>query len=97
MSISPYSKRTIIKKEIPSQPLQQTRSIRVFLPPGYNELVTYPVVYCQDGEQFLNFGRIATHATRLILDEGMEPVMIVGVDADLPTPHGRIQSVRPSF
>lgn len=96
MSISPYSKRTIIKKEIPSQPLQQTRSIRVFLPPGYNELVTYPVVYCQDGEQFFNFGRIATHATRLILDEGMEPVMIVGVDADLPrrtdeySPSGRL-------
>lgn len=83
MSPSSYHKRTIIKREIQSEPLARTRSVRIFLPPGYNELVTYPVIYGQDGEQFFNFGRVATHATRLILDEGMEPVIIVGVDVDM--------------
>lgn len=58
--------------------------MRIFLPPGYNDLVSYPVVYCQDGEQFFNFGRLATHATRLILDDHLPPFIIVGVDVDLP-------------
>src|SRR5690606_16451863 len=59
-----------------------SRSLRVYLPPGYNEVLSYPVVYCQDGEDFFNFGRIATSAQQLILDEGIEPFIIVGVDVD---------------
>ena len=58
------------------------RNLRVYLPPGYNELLSYPAVYCQDGEEFFNFGRIATIANQLILDEGVEPFIIVGVDVD---------------
>jgi enterochelin esterase-like enzyme len=78
-----YYKRTIVKQSVPSIYLEQPRSIRIFLPPGYNELVTYPVIYCQDGEQFFNFGRIVTHMNRLLYDEGAEPAIIVGVDVDL--------------
>jgi enterochelin esterase-like enzyme len=57
--------------------------MRVYLPPGYDELLTYPVVYCQDGEQFFNYGRIATTANRLILDGELEPFIIVGVDVNM--------------
>lgn len=78
-----YLKRTIVKETVPSHFLpEQSRNLRIFLPPGYNEVLSYPVVYCQDGEDFFNFGRIATTATRLILDEGLEPFIIVGVDVD---------------
>lgn len=78
-----YLKRTIVKESVPSRYLpEQVRHLRIFLPPGYNEVLSYPVVYCQDGEDFFNFGRIATTATRLILDEGIEPFIIVGVDVD---------------
>ncbi|MCU6708182.1 alpha/beta hydrolase-fold protein [Paenibacillus sp. J5C_2022] len=78
-----YLKRTILKETVPSKHLPEgSRNLRVFLPPGYNELLSYPVVYCQDGEDFFNFGRIATSATALILDEGLEPFIIVGVDVD---------------
>ncbi|MCA0757977.1 esterase family protein [Paenibacillus sp. N4] len=78
-----YLKRTIVKETVESRYLpEQSRSLRVFLPPGYNEVLSYPVVYCQDGEDFFNFGRIATIATRLILDDGLEPFVIVGVDVD---------------
>ncbi|WP_054024669.1 alpha/beta hydrolase [Bacillus sp. FJAT-28004] len=78
-----YLKRTIVKETVPSQFLpEQSRNLRIFLPPGYNEVLSYPVIYCQDGEDFFNFGRIATTATRLILDEGLEPFIIVGVDVD---------------
>lgn len=78
-----YLKRTILKETVKSRYLPEgERHLRIFLPPGYNELLSYPVVYCQDGEDFFNFGRVATSATKLILDEGLEPFIIVGVDVD---------------
>ncbi|MFT9486296.1 MAG: alpha/beta hydrolase [Tepidibacillus sp.] len=75
-----YYKRTIIKEEVESKYLEESRMGIIYLPPGYNELLSYPVFYCQDGEQFFNFGRIATQATRLILDENIEPMIIIGVE-----------------
>lgn len=85
MSDSKYYKRTILKEDLYSEYLQETRSLRIYLPPGYNELLSYPVIYCQDGEQFFNFGRIATSMNQAILDDGLEPAIIVGVDVNLKT------------
>lgn len=82
MDDSIYYKRTVVKEIVPSAALGKERPVRVFLPPGYQELLTYPVIYCQDGEQFFNFGRIVTHMNKLIFDEGVEPAIIVGVDVD---------------
>jgi enterochelin esterase-like enzyme len=75
-----YLKRTIVKETIQSEHLQEERSIRIYLPPGYNELVSYPIIYAQDGQDIFMYGRIATLTNYLILDEGMESVIIVGVD-----------------
>jgi enterochelin esterase-like enzyme len=76
-------RRTIHKHEIPSHYLPEgNRTIRVYLPPGFQQWISYPVVYCQDGEDFFNFGRIATSAQKLILEEGWDPFVIVGVDVD---------------
>lgn len=83
MTDSRFLKRTIVKHEMESRYLNETRKLRVYLPPGYNELLSYPVVYCQDGEEFFNFGRIATLANRLILDENVEPFIIVGVEVNV--------------
>ncbi|QAY66025.1 alpha/beta hydrolase [Paenibacillus protaetiae] len=78
-----YLKRTILKETITSRYLPEgERALRIYLPPGYNELLSYPVVYCQDGEDFFNFGRIATTANQLILDEGVEPFIIVGIEVN---------------
>lgn len=77
-----YLKRTVIKEVIDSQYLGEKRNLRIYLPPGYNEILSYPVIYCQDGEEFFNFGRIATHANRLILDEDIEPFIVVGVEVN---------------
>ncbi|MEF2967254.1 alpha/beta hydrolase-fold protein [Paenibacillus sp. M1] len=82
MTDSRYLKRTIIKEEVECNSLGEKRKLRIYLPPGYNEILSYPVVYCQDGEEFFNFGRIATHSNRLILDEGIEPFIIVGIEVD---------------
>lgn len=80
--MSDYTKRTIIKEEVPSSYLQASRAVKVYLPPGYNELLSYPVVYCQDGSDFFTMGRIATIANELILSEGMEPFLIAGVSVE---------------
>ncbi|ANF97208.1 alpha/beta hydrolase [Paenibacillus bovis] len=82
MTDSRYLKRTILKEEIQSRHLGESRTLRIYLPPGYNELLSYPVVYCQDGEEFFNFGRIATFANELILDDNIEPFIIVGVEVN---------------
>lgn len=82
MTDSKYLKRTINKEQIDSHFLNETRNLRVYLPPGYNEVLSYPVVYCQDGEEFFNFGRIATIANQLILDDQAESFIIVGVEVD---------------
>ncbi|TVY02277.1 alpha/beta hydrolase [Cohnella terricola] len=84
MSDNPLFKRTIHKHEVPSVLLPEgSRTVRVYLPPGFQQWISYPVVYCQDGEEFFNFGRIATHAQRLILEEDWEPFIVVGVDVNV--------------
>lgn len=80
--MSDYVKRTIVKEEVPSIHVDTPRLVKVYLPPGYNELLSYPVVYCQDGNDFFTMGRIATIANQLILEEGMEPFLIVGVSVE---------------
>lgn len=76
-------KRTIVRHEVPSRILpEDKRETRIYLPPGYQETLSYPVVYCQDGQDFFQFGRIATIAQKMILDEGWEPFVVVGVDVD---------------
>ncbi|GIP37548.1 hypothetical protein J31TS4_08280 [Paenibacillus sp. J31TS4] len=76
--------RTILKKQVESSILGTVRDYWVYLPPGYNELLSYPVVYCQDGVEFLNYGRIATTANQLVLEEDAVPPIIVGVAVDMP-------------
>lgn len=83
MTENPYLKRTIVKETAASSFLPEgSRSLRIYLPPGYNEVLSYPAVYCQDGEDFFNFGRIATIANKMILDGELEPFVIIGVDVD---------------
>lgn len=79
----PRPKRIVKKETVPSRLLVTgSRDVRISLPPGYSELAEYPVVYCQDGEDFFNFGRIATIASALIAEGEIEPLIIVGVDVD---------------
>lgn len=83
MHDNPVFRRTVVKREVPSRILPEgKRDIRVYLPPGYQETVSYPAVYCQDGEDFFNFGRIATISQRLILEEDWDPFVVIGVEVD---------------
>lgn len=79
----PQPKRIVKKESVPGRLLPAgKRDVRVCLPPGFSEIREYPVVYCQDGEDFFNFGRIATIASTLIADGEIEPLVIVGIDVD---------------
>lgn len=82
-----YTKRTIHKVTLQSAHLGTSRTLRILVPPGYDESHderrTYRVIYCQDGEQFFNFGRIATFAMQLMQEQGASPFFVVGVDVDM--------------
>lgn len=93
MSEPVFLKRTIVKQTLWSEQLQEERKLRIYLPPGYNEVLSYPVIYCQDGEEFFNFGRIATLAGQLIIEEDIEPFIIVGVEVNVAV---RTQEYAPS-
>ena len=76
-------KRVVKKETVPSRLLPAgKRDVRVCLPPAFSETAEYPVVWCQDGEDFFNFGRIATIAATLAVEGEIEPLILVGVDVD---------------
>ena len=57
------------------------RMVRVYLPPGYDRgAARYPVLYTQDGTQFVELGRAAETADRVISEGRVEPFIVVFVD-----------------
>src|SRR5688500_13413455 len=73
-----------------SAPLKQSRTIRVWLPPGYDTdpNARYPVLYMHDGQNcfdratsaFGNEWQIDETLTRLISDKSVPPIIVVGID-----------------
>jgi enterochelin esterase-like enzyme len=72
-------KRTIVRRELTSKYLGEPRSYKIYLPPDYDADRPYPVLYAQDGEQFLNFGRAATIAQEMIISKKLFPFIIAAV------------------
>ena len=65
-------------------PGDDKRKVQVYLPPGYGEGSTrYPVLYMQDGTQFIELGRAAETADRMITDGKVEPFIIVFIDCGI--------------
>ena len=57
------------------------RKVQVYLPPGYARgAARYPVLYMQDGTQFVELGRAAETADRMITEGKVTPFIIVFVD-----------------
>jgi enterochelin esterase family protein len=66
------------KLELPGR---DTRKVQVYLPPGYARgAARYPVLYMQDGTQFVELGRAAETAERMIAEGKVAPFIIVFVD-----------------
>lgn len=79
--------------ELRSEVFDNTRLLRIWLPPGYedeeNRRATYPVIYLNDGQNLFDaatstFGdhewRVDEVATDLILRKGVPPFVVVGID-----------------
>ena len=79
--------------ELPSKVLDYTRTVRVFLPPGYNDAAHrerhYPVLYMLDGQNLFDACLAYDHVhewqvdetvTRLVGEGKMEPLIVVGLD-----------------
>ncbi len=77
-----YLKRTIVKTSIESTYLEENREILIYLPPDYDEQHSYPALYLQDGDDYLNMGRAATQANRLILENDIQPILMVAIPVD---------------
>lgn len=83
-------KRKIIVGELFSEELQNTRKIRIYLPPSYceTEAKCYPVLYMHDGQNIFSgseglFGgswEVDLTAERLIHAGVIEEIIIVGID-----------------
>ncbi|MCY0886844.1 MAG: alpha/beta hydrolase-fold protein [Alicyclobacillaceae bacterium] len=75
--------RTIEAHELHSEILGEERTVKVYLPPGYDPQVAYPVLYCHDGLEFFTHGRVATLVQELIVEQAVRPVLIVGIAVHL--------------
>jgi enterochelin esterase family protein len=62
-------------------PGEERRKVQVYLPPGYaDSAARYPVLYMQDGTNFIQLGRAAEVADRMITEGKLKPFIIVFVD-----------------
>ncbi|MCL6593750.1 MAG: esterase family protein [Alicyclobacillus sp.] len=59
--------------------LQEERTVKVYLPPGFRRDEVYPILYCHDGLEFFTHGRIATLANRMIAERKLQPLLIAGL------------------
>jgi enterochelin esterase-like enzyme len=81
-----YTKRKIEAHNVYSSHLSEERTIKVYLPPGYDAATSvYPVMYCHDGLEFFTHGRIATLANQLIAEGRLRPIVIVGIAVQMKT------------
>lgn len=90
-----YTRRVIEAHTIQSSHLNEERTMKVFLPPGYEEDSSrlYPVMYCHDGLEFFTHGRIATIATQMMGEGKLSPIIIVGIAVQLST---RVEDYSPN-
>jgi enterochelin esterase family protein len=62
-------------------PGEEKRKVQVYLPPGYAEgSARYPVLYLQDGSNYLALGRAAETADRLVAEGKLAPFIIIFID-----------------
>lgn len=59
-------KGVLIEDEIQSTLLKETIPLIIYLPEHYSPLYSYPVIYLQDGEDYIKLGKIVTTLDELI-------------------------------
>ncbi len=74
--------RHIQRHRLTSTHLGEDRTIVVSLPPNYTERRAHPVLYLQDGDDYFLLGRIATTVNRLLQEERIASLLVVGIPVD---------------
>jgi enterochelin esterase family protein len=57
-----------------------TRNVHVYLPPGYSKSNRYPVLYVQDGGEYLRFAKINNVVDYMLSKDEIEPLIVVLID-----------------
>jgi enterochelin esterase family protein len=72
-------KGTLISQTISSTLVGRDYQLRIYLPPGYDEEIQYPVAYFQDGSDYLDFAQAQTVMDNLIHQNVIRPIIGVFV------------------
>ncbi|MHB1630436.1 MAG: alpha/beta hydrolase [Bacilli bacterium] len=83
MADETHTKRRIEGHTIYSAHLSEERTIKVYLPPGFDSQTAYPILYCHDGNEFFTHGRIATIANEMIANAQLSPLLIAGIAVNM--------------
>ncbi len=89
-AVMPVSTGTVWLHELSSQIFENTRLVRVWVPPDYDGwgATRYPVLYLNDGQNLFDpatafagvHWQVGETATRLITEQRIPPLVIVGID-----------------
>lgn len=85
------SSENLIVHEIDSEFLNYKHTVHIYLPPGYSEEKSYPVLYLQDGIDYVEFAQVPHTVTNLIKENKIKPLIVVFV-----TPPNRLQPKFPN-
>ncbi len=69
----------LIKHILPAGALPYEHEVHIYFPPGYNHNKKYPVIYFQDGPDYIRFALAPYSINRLILENKIEPCIAVFV------------------
>jgi enterochelin esterase family protein len=79
-------KGTIFDTTFRSNALNNSRAIKVYLPPGYSQALQYPVILFHDGLDYVNLAKAPAVIDRLIAMNKIRPIIAVFVPAVNRTP-----------
>lgn len=69
----------LIKNILRAGVLPYDHEVYIYLPPNYNDRADFPVIYFQDGPDYIRFGLAPHSINRLIIDNKIEPCIAVFV------------------
>ncbi|TFB15061.1 esterase family protein [Filobacillus milosensis] len=72
-------KGTMVEKDIDSQYLDETLTLKIFKPENYSPLYKYHICIMQDGNDYYQLGRVATVSDRLHEEGEIENTIFVGI------------------
>ena len=73
---------TVVRVEVPSRHLGETREVNVYLPHNYTPLYKYPTLYVNDGADYMMMGRMITLLNQRFEDRHARRFLVVFVPVD---------------